>query len=145
MSSRICAKNEIQECIIKLILTLFFLSVKPRTDIKNTQYTLHNDEVLIINCTLKPKFYPWHVNFTWYKCKFHNCENGRDSWVPVSYKYSLFINKEGMGKTKYRCTARNTAGKDTSPVINVDYKGKVFHWIRQFPFLFQIVILNARK
>lgn len=31
-----------------------------------------------------------------------------------------------MDKTKYRCTARNTAGKDTSPVINVDYKGKVF-------------------
>ena len=80
---------------------------------------------MMINCTLK-RVNPQDVNYTWYLCDNVDCDKKKTAkWKRLeSHETFLRIEDQVKTETKYRCIARNSAGKDESPTITV-YKQSV--------------------
>ena len=80
---------------------------------------------MIINCTLK-RANPSEVNYTWYLCDAVKCDDSNSvHWKLKSKMYSLKIDTQMKTEIKYRCVARNVAGKDESSTITVQMSRKV--------------------
>ncbi len=91
--------------------------MKPEIEVVETTHIFRKG--MIINCHLIRDVNPTEVNYTWYSCDTVNCGKNTVEWKLESHNSSLRIDNQLKVEVKYRCIARNTAGKDESPTITV--------------------------
>ncbi|XP_046852604.1 fibroblast growth factor receptor 1-like isoform X2 [Xenia sp. Carnegie-2017] len=94
--------------------------VAPKIEI-NKQVILLKKGFSVLNCRLNKIYNQRPVTFKWFICKFDFCkEHNNEDWKYISSNYSLTVQNEG----RYRCTANNTGGTDTSPIITIIKESK---------------------